>query len=232
MFDINQYRHDYFYNLATVIDGLIPEDLCDALAARINRIISGQGVDWVKHQHLGTDAVSDLGGEYNHQIFKGDDIRQHLPELSAIYHALVPLVSLVTHTDTVVSPYPLSDINIKAYPPGGGTLGLHYDTNGITVLLFLTTNQEAPLRMQVERSHPSKKAPWIEHRHIFAKKGSLLIMQGRKTLHDSEPTLTEQKLSVVYNYYERHDTYRHEDFDNFVYYGIKPKVLAPEGNLV
>lgn len=50
-------------------------------------------------------------------------------------------------------------------------------------------------------------------------------MQGRKTLHDSEPTITEQKLSVVYNFYERHDTDRHEDFDNFVYYGNKPKEL-------
>lgn len=48
-------------------------------------------------------------------------------------------------------------------------------------------------------------------------------MQGRKTLHDSEQTVTEQKLSVVYNFYEKHDTYRHEDFDNFVYYGNKPK---------
>jgi len=84
------------------------------------------------------------------------------------------------------------------------------------------------LRMQIERSHPSKKAPWVEHKKIFAKKGALLVMQGRKTLHDSEPTVTEQKLSVVYNYYERHDTYRHEDFDNFVYYGIKPKTLSPE----
>lgn len=223
MFDINHHRHDYFYNLATVIGGLIPDDLCDALAARVNSIIAAQGVDWVRHQSLGTDAVSDLGGAYNHHIFKGDDIRRHLPELTAIYHSLVPLV---IHTDAVVSPYPLSDINIKAYPPGGGTLGLHYDTNGITVLLFLTTNQEAPLRMQIERSHPSQKAPWIEHRRIFATKGSLLIMQGRKTLHDSEPTQNEQKLTVVYNYYERHDTYRHEDFDNFVYYGMQPKTLA------
>ncbi|MBE8591137.1 hypothetical protein IQK56_09445 [Pseudomonas sp. MAFF 301449] len=225
MFDINKHQHDFFYNLATVIDGLVPDDLCDALAARVNGIIAQQGVDWVKHESLGTDAVSDLGGAYNHFIFKGDDIRRHLPELTAVYHSLVPLVSLVTHTDTVVSPYPLSDINIKAYPPGGGTLGLHYDTNGITVLLFLTTNREAPLRMQIERTHPSKKEPWVEHNRIHAKKGSLLIMQGRKTLHDSEPTLTEQKLSVVYNYYERHDTYRHEDFDNFVYHGIKPKAL-------
>lgn len=228
MFDINQHRHNYFYNLETVIDGIIPDALCDTLRERANAIIQANKVDLVRHESLGTDAVSDLGGAYNHHIFKGSDIRQHFPELNAVYHSLVPLISLITHTDTVVSPYPASDINIKAYPPGGGTLGLHYDTNGITVLLFLTTNHEAPLRMQVERSHPSKKQPWVEHRKIFAKKGSLLVMQGRKSLHDSEPTVTEQKLSVVHNYYERHDTYRHEDFDNFVYYGIKPKTLEPE----
>ncbi|MFB2538393.1 MULTISPECIES: hypothetical protein [unclassified Acinetobacter] len=79
--------------------------------------------------------------------------------------------------------------------------------------------------MQIPRTHPSKKEAWIEHKNIYAKKGALLIMQGRKTLHDSEPTVSEQKLSVVLNYYERNDTYRHEDFDNFVYYGIKPKSL-------
>jgi hypothetical protein len=104
-------------------------------------------------------------------------------------------------------------------------LGLHYDTNGITVLLFLTTNQEAPLRYQVERSHPSRKEAWVEHGKVHARKGALLIMQGRKVLHDCEPTLKEQKLSVVYNYYERHDTYRHPDFDNFVYYGARPSRL-------
>ena len=126
----------------------------------------------------------------------------------------------------MVSPYPASDVNIKAYPPGGGTLGLHYDTNGITCLLFLTTNQEAPLRFSVERSHPSKKEPWLEHGRIHARKGALLLMQGRKVLHDCEPTVSEQKLSVVYNYYERHDTYRHADFDNFVYYGSQPRQLV------
>jgi len=226
MFDIQKHRHDYFYNLATVINDLIPSEICDNLTDRVNTIIDKGLVDRVKHTGLGNEAVSDLGGDYNHHIFKGPDIRSHLPELNAIYHAIVPLISLVTCSDAVVSPYPLSDINIKAYPPGGGTLGLHYDTNGITVLLFLTENKEAPLRMQIERSHPSKKEPWVENKKIYAKKGSLLIMQGRKTLHDSEPTITEQKLSVVYNFYESHDTYRHEDFDSFVYYGNKPKELV------
>lgn len=225
IFDINKHRYDYFYNFVTVVEGLIPVDICDNLTDGVNIIISQGVIDHVKHSGLGTDAVSDLGGEYNHHIFKGPDIRTYLPELNAIYHSIVPLISLITCSDAVISPYPLSDINIKAYPPGGGTLGLHYDTNGITVLLFLTENTEAPLRMQIERSHPSKKENWIEHKNIYAKKGALLVMQGRKTLHDSEPTITEQKLSVVYNFYERHDTYRHEDFDGFVYYGKEPRKL-------
>ncbi len=37
---------------------------------------------------------------------------------------------------------------------------------------------------------------------------------------------TEQKIGVVLNYYEEHDTYRHEDFDDFIYYGRKPKELS------
>lgn len=224
MFDINAHR----YNYATVIEGLIPENICDQLTQKVNSVIANGDVPLVDHNGLGNQTVSDLGGRYLHHIFKGDDIRKYLPELNCIYHAILPIVSMVTCADAVVSPYPLSDINIKAYPAGGGALGLHYDTNGITVLLFLTTNEEAPLRVQTPRQHPSKKEPWIEHKKIYAKKGALLVMQGRKVLHDSEPTITDQKLSVVYNFYERHDTYRHEDFDNFVYFGMKPRELEAE----
>ncbi|MFB2587212.1 hypothetical protein [Acinetobacter sp. c1-l78] len=136
MFNLTQHQYDYFYNLATVIENLIPENICDTLANRINDLISSGKIDYVRHGGLGTDAVSDLGGEYNYHIFKGEDIREYFPELVCIYHAIVPIISMVTSTDTIVSPYPASDINIKAYPAGGGTLGLHYDTNGITVLLF------------------------------------------------------------------------------------------------
>lgn len=226
MFDLNKHQHDYFYDMVTVVDNLIPASVCNQLGTRVNKVIDAGQVDHVMHSALGTEAVSDLGGEYNHHIFKGQDVRKHLPELNAIYHAILPLVSAITCSDAVVSPHHASDINIKAYPPGGGTLGLHYDTNGITVLLFLTDNTEAPLRLQIERSHPSRKDSWIEKRSIYAKKGSLLVMQGRKVLHDCEATRTEQKLTVVFNYYERNDTYRHPDFDNFVYHGIRPRELA------
>ncbi|EAX8334807.1 hypothetical protein AG21_04435 [Salmonella enterica subsp. arizonae] len=180
MFDIQKHRHNYFYNLATVVEELIPAEICDNLTDRVNTIIAQGLVDHVNHSGLGNDAVSDLGGVYNHHIFKGPDVRAHLPELNAIYHAITPLISLITCTDAIVSPYSLSDINIKAYPPGGGTLGLHYDTNGITVLLFLTDNNEAPLRMQINRSHPARKETWTEHKKYLQEREHSLSCREEK----------------------------------------------------
>lgn len=224
-FDLARHAGEYQYDYVTVIDGIMSDEMCDALRTRINGIIARGEVRLVDHGGLGTSAVSDAGGRYLHHIFQGPDVRAHLPELVTLYRAVLPLVSAVTNRDAVLSPHDRSDINIKVYPPGGGTLGEHFDTNGITVLLFLTTNEEAPLRMQIPRSHPSKE-PWIERRSIYARAGSLLVMKGREILHDCEPTLTEQKMSVVLNYYVRGDTWRHEKFDDFVYEGVSPSSAA------
>lgn len=224
-FDLARHAGEYQYDYATVIDAVMSDDMCDTLRKRINEIIAQGRVKLVDHCGLGTTAVSDAGGRYFHHIFQGADVREHLPELVALYHAILPLVAAVTNRDAIVSPHSRSDINIKVYPVGGGTLGEHYDTNGITVLLFLTTNREAPLRMQIPRSHPGSGA-WIERKCINATAGSLLIMKGREVLHDCEPTVTEQKMSVVLNYYVRGDTWRHEDFDEFVYGGIAPRDAA------
>lgn len=222
MFNINVHRKEYQYDYATVIPKLLPEKICTELRSRVNSAIQDQKVKLVNHNGLGNDLVTDNGGKYLHHIFQGQDVRDHLPELVSFYHALPPIVEMVTSLDVVVSPYDRSDINIKVYPAGGGTLGLHRDTNGITVLLFLTTNKEAPLRMQMPRTHPSKKEPWIEHKNIYANSGDLLIMRGRDVLHDCEPTITEQKMTVVLNFYDQADTWRPTQFDSFVYDGIAP----------
>lgn len=47
-------------------------------------------------------------------------------------------------------------------------------------------------------------------------------MKGREILHDCEPKINEQKLSLVLNYYERNETWRPAQFDDFVYNGVKP----------
>lgn len=220
-FSLTRHIREYHYDLLTVLDGLMSPAQCRALTFRISRLIDDGSVKLVDHTGMGTRAVSDAGGRYLHYIFEGDDVRMHLPELGVLYRAILPLVAAVTSQDVVLSPHERSDINVKVYPPGGGTLGEHYDTNGITVLLFLTSNTEAPLRAQIPRRHPARGA-WTERRTIHARAGSLLLMKGRDVLHDCEPTVHERKISVVLNYYVRGDTWRHEQFDDFVYDGVDP----------
>jgi hypothetical protein len=220
-FNLARHVREYHYDYVTELPAVMSAGQAALLTSRIEQLIDSGAVKLVDHGGLGNAAVSDAGGRYLHHIFEGEDVRRHLPELAVLYQAILPVVAAVTSQDVVMSPYERSDINIKVYPAGGGTLGEHYDTNGITVLLFLTTNREAPLRMKIPRHHPQAGA-WFERREIHAGAGSLLIMKGREVLHDCEPTVTERKVSVVLNYYVRGDTWRHEKFDDFVYDGADP----------
>jgi hypothetical protein len=221
VFNLHKHVSEYHYDYVTVLDGILPDSLCCSLRDRITAAIDRDEITLVDHDGLGTRDVSDSGGRYFHHVFQGQDVREYLPELIASYYSLLPLIGLITSQEVIVSPHDRSDVNVKVYPPGGGTLGEHYDTNGVTVLLFLTTNEEAPLRLKISRSHPGKD-PWIERRSIYARSGSLLIMQGREVLHDCEPTVTEQKITVVFNYYAKGDVWRPEKFDAFVYEGVDP----------
>lgn len=127
-FDLLKHARDFQYDYVTVVDGIMSHDMCQRLRERINEIIANGKVRLVNHQGQGTTAVSDLGGRYLHHIFQGNDVREHLPELVTLYRSILPLVSAITNQDAVLSPHQRSDINIKVYPPGGGTLGEHYDT--------------------------------------------------------------------------------------------------------
>lgn len=215
---LSQLQRNYIYNQYCEIENIIPDSLSIEIFEKAQELILNKKIYLVNHQGLGTKKELDGSGKYFHHIFKGTDIRRWFPELIGLYHAFLPIVSWVTCTETVLSPYLDSDINIKAYPPGGGTIGWHYDTNAITVLLYLTSNKEAPLEMQIQKKHPSKK-DWIENVDFFSKKGSLFLMQGRKIWHQSQPTIKEHKMVVVFNYYTKDDQWRPSHFDDFVYKG-------------
>lgn len=220
MFYLERYQHEYHYSMHTLLYNILPSDLVQILSQRILDIISEQKVQLVNHQGIGTLKELDGAGKYLHYIFRGADVRNFLPELVGLYHGLLPIVSTITNSAAIISPYPNSDINIKVYPPKGGTIGWHYDTNAITVLIYLTNNSEAPLVLKIEKSHPSKKKPKVNQAKIFAKNGMMLLMQGRNVWHRSEPTNNETKIVAVLNYYVEGDTWRPSNFDKFVYDGV------------
>lgn len=221
MFTLIKHQGGYHHDMHTIIDHILPKELCLELSDRVRKLIKENKVQLVSHSKQGTIDELDGGGDYLHHIFKGKDIREFFPELVGAYHSLVSLLSCVTCSETIISPYLDSDMNIKAYPKGGGTIGWHYDTNAITVLIYLTSNTEAPLKLKISRSHPSKKDSWTECEMVYASAGSMLLMKGREVWHISEPTDTEEKFVVVFNYYVEGDTWRPKKFDSMVYDGEK-----------
>jgi hypothetical protein len=224
MFDIERHRREYHHELITVIPNVFPADLCQKLTERLLGLIERGAIPLVDHEGKGTELELDEGGKYLHHLVDGGGIREHFLELQGAYFAQTQLIAAITSDDVVCSPYPDSDINIKAYPPNGGTVGRHRDTNGITVLMYLTTNTEGPLRLEIDHDDPWAGTAMslqnsTEHREVFAEAGSMVLMQGRKVVHDSEPMKNEFKAVVIYNYYSRGDTRRPGHFDDFVYRG-------------
>jgi len=219
MFEIERHRHEYLYNYVTVVPGVIPLETCNRLNVAIGDHIRDGVPRNVQHEGQGTRGELDYGGAYRHHLFDGSHIRAHFPYLMGVYQVLRPLVSLITCCDVVHSPYPVSDVNIKAYPSAGGTIGWHEDTNGITCLIYLTTNTEGQLLLDVPVSKPWMDEVRFERRTIQPVAGSMLLMQGRKVKHMSTPMASEVKNVVVYNFYQRGDTWRPTNFDELVYEG-------------
>lgn len=218
--NLSELQTNYIYSLFCEIPNIISKETNEKVFKRALQLIEENKVHLVDHKGLGTHDELDGAGAYLHHIFRGDDIRKWFPELVTLYYALLPLISWVTCTKTVLSPYPDSDINIKAYPPGGGTVGWHFDTNAITALVYLTNNSEAPLEMEIKMQHPSKP-DWVEKINYYSKEGTLFLMQGRKVWHQSKPTEKEYKMVAVLNYYTEDDLWRPTHFDKFVYEGKK-----------
>ena len=221
VFNLNDHQYAYHYNMLTVVKDVLPATTCNMIVRQIERdIANGEAALVQHHKDPNRSEYLDEGGAYLHYIYKGPDVRQSFPELMGLYYGLAPFISLIVSAPVVTSPYADSDVNIKYYPRGGGTIGWHFDTNGITVLLYLTTNSEGALQLEIERKRPDRRPLRTEQKRHLCSAGELLIMNGRNVRHRSEPVQTESKAVVVLNYYqggELGDTWRPEGFDDYVY---------------
>ncbi len=92
MFNIDQYRREFFYDFVTVVDNFIPQSLCEKLESNVNSAIENGAVTLVSHAGKGSKKFSDLGGKYYHNIFRGDDVRQYVRERWSIFIILACLL--------------------------------------------------------------------------------------------------------------------------------------------
>jgi hypothetical protein len=217
MFNINKHFHNYHYNKLTVIDNILPKDICQNVVERIERLVISKKVIDVNFKGVGTIDILDGGGEYKYKVMDMEKVIQYFPELVLFYYSMLPLISVITHTEVITSPHPGSEIVIKVYEGSGATQGWHYDTNAITALLYLTTNQEGSTSCKIQKHHPSQKELKTKIRKIYPRAGSLLLMKGREVWHCSEPLINEVKIVVPFNYYLKNDIWRPSGIDDLIY---------------
>lgn len=143
--------------------------------------------------------------------------------LTEYYHSLSNFLSLFTGLDLVESWDKQSAVTFMNYTAPGGQIIPHYDTNGFTLLLYLTDNPtEGATSLQPISSlkptvlgHPDEViSPPIL---IYPKIGKVVFFQGRKCWHQSLPVTEHNKVSVVMNYYERDDNWRPADVSKRLY---------------
>jgi hypothetical protein len=217
--DLDRHRAEYHLNRLTVVPGVVDLDQIEAWTSKVLELTDGGQAIQRDDEGRGGSSILDGGGAYRHFILDGLQVRRHLPDLLATYEALKCLVAVVTHHDVTTSTrkYPRSAVNVKVYRGQGSQQGWHYDTNAITGLLYLTTNQEGATCCEVTREHPSADMRTKTVRRVLPVAGSLLIMQGRSVWHCAEPVTTETKIAAPLNYYTAEDSWRPEGIDNLVY---------------
>lgn len=120
----------------------------------------------------------------------------------------------VVFRDVILSPYPRSAVGLKVHQGKGSTHGYHRDTNPISALLYLITDNTGGATRLHPLDHPARAL------RVVPQCGRMLLMRGREIRHCGE-SLTDAQVKIVapLNYYTADDQWRPEGIDTLVYGG-------------
>lgn len=207
--DLEAMSREYKDRGLTILRGFLPTEVASRWVADIlHARDEGHGKMVVVEDERGEQA-SGIGGNLRYEVVGGHDCARLLPEVMAVYHCLPALLSVITEQDVVVSPYPRSAVVAKIYRAAGFGQGWHFDTNGISALLFLTDNSEgATMVNPLTGGHTES---------ILPAAGSLIVMRGREVWHRAGYMTKETKVMLPLNFYVNGDTWRPGDIDDLIY---------------
>lgn len=133
-----------------------------------------------------------------------------LPKLKQFYEYFCSELRNITKLNVITSPYERSAYYCKAYTEKEDEQGWHFDTNGLTVVLYLTTNTSGAT--EIEPSNTSKLV------HVFPKGGTALVLQGRECWHRACPIENEEiKVIILLNYYVDKAQAREPSLDKIIF---------------
>jgi len=236
-YPVTTHREEYFERGWTLLHGFVADDVADDWCRAIVEIAArrpfADGVTRLDAVLAPSPERLYAGGLTRHTLLDTTAL-DHRPELGAlaqVYTALPAALTQIIGQPVCTSPYPRSRVTCKVYT-AGDEQGWHFDTNGITVLLYLEDSDGATLIDPDMAPHPGDPAnpsglwklalamallsPECEApERILPIKGSLLLMQGRRVWHRSVAP-SSRKVVAALNYYAG-DTWRPAGMDSLVY---------------
>lgn len=168
--------------------------------------LAGSIVDGPDKVYNGVETEYDERCDYF--VYDTDSTLKRLPFLAGLYENLVGPLEDLTKKRVVKSPWLRSKINLNVFPNGKGKVGLHVDSNPITILVAFTDG--APLEFFRDGR---RFAYW------YPKPGKAAIFLGKEIAHRvvSREKDTTQRIVAPMNYYFEDDCSRPFWFDDYVY---------------
>ncbi len=186
--NITPYRHQFIEEGYTLIDNQVPNPV--KWRGQILNSIDLKEVYVPENKRK----VAAGKGSLKYAALDRFQLDKVIKEIHTYYHSLVELLTLVTNQNIITSPYDRSAYYAKVYKSKGDEQGWHYDTNGLTVILYLTDNTLSG-RTEIERLNDKKRV------FVNPKAGSMLVMKGRECWHRAEPIESGLKVICPLNYY-------------------------------
>jgi len=200
-----------------ILDNLIPKDLVEywaAIALDLSTKLTRQGVKKIEKQFDAADLETrDAAGIYSLVSIPGYVAFCDFENLKIYYQNLANFLSLFTGLDIVLSEDIESAVTVMVYPPPAGQMTAHYDTNPITVLLYLTDNQDGGTELYPLTARRPTTLTTIDEFIadpivILPKVGRIVLFQGQKIWHKALPVTKTTKISSAWNYYIKGENWR------------------------
>lgn len=159
------------------------------------------------------ETAGGIGGRLCYEVGDALWCDRNLPTIPALYEH-VQRVAARSAGPVDLSPHPRSRYVVKVYRAPDGGQGWHYDTNSVTALLYLSDNPDGATRLQALDGQTYT---------VFPACGDLLLFQGRKCWHRSDPVRTGAKVVIPFNLYTPGEYTRPDGLDDVIYGAAAPK---------
>ncbi|HYM61369.1 MAG TPA: 2OG-Fe(II) oxygenase [Thermoanaerobaculia bacterium] len=211
----------------SVIDGILPGDLCIDLAGCIEHYAAFQELPMVRR--------SFRSRPLQYMVIDGARIARDLPEIVAIGETLAARLSAASRCHVELLPSAQVACNVNLTPPGGA-YRWHYDRNPFTAIVYLNEVKGGETEVYPRYRLPSGGSPHLQRaadavllappvRMLLGKKriiapapGRAVVFRGDRCLHSVRAVVEGLRIALVFSFSLNGDCgNRGEALDEYLY---------------